>query len=179
MAIEQDASLEDFNQWLEATQETKPLEARWEKDFWRSRSGNYVDFVMILGLVVAVIFSFGAVLGAMNTMYTQVSARTREIGTLRAIGFKPRAILTSLTLESIVIALVAGVIGVGLAALLERVEFHLTSVQTLSEISYDFHLSPFIVVSAIGFSSLMGYAGGLLPAWRAARMPIVNAIRAD
>jgi ABC-type antimicrobial peptide transport system permease subunit len=173
------ASLSRLNTWMGSTKELESLEAVWEKSFWQSRSGDTIDFVMILGLVVAVIFSFGAVLGAMNTMYALVSARTREIGTLRAIGFKPRAILASLVLESVLLAVVAGGLGVAMAALLESVEFRLTTVKTLSEITYGFHLDALTVLSAFGFSVLMGYAGGLLPAWRAARMPVVNALRAD
>jgi putative ABC transport system permease protein len=129
--------------------------------------------------VVGLIFSFGAILGALNTMYAQVTARTRELGMLRAIGFKPRAILVSLVLESVILSVAAGLLGVLLAALLQNVSFQLSGLSTLTEITYGFHLSPRLALYGLGFAVLIGYAGGLLPALRAARMPIVNAVRAD
>jgi len=155
------------------------LLAKREVEYWRALSENYVGFVRLLGSVVTVIFSFGAILGALNTMYAQVAARTREIGTLRAIGFKPRAVLTSLLAESVLLALAAGSVGVLAASLLGRMTFQLTTVQTLSEITYGFHLSPVLALGCLGFAGLMGYAGGLLPAWRASRLPIVEAVRAN
>jgi len=142
-------------------------------------SENHVEFITLLGAVVGLTFSFGAILGALNTMYAQVTARTRELGTLRATGFKPRAILVSLVLESVILSLAAGVMGVLCAALLQNLSFQLSSVATLTEITYGFHLSPALALYGLGFAALIGYAGGLLPALRAARMPIVNAVRAD
>jgi putative ABC transport system permease protein len=155
------------------------LLAQREVDYWSALSEESVQFVTLLGATVGLIFSFGAILGALNTMYAQVSARTRELGTLRAIGFKPRAILVSLVLESVLLSLAAGLLGVLGASLLQNVTFELSMVQTLSEITYGFHLSPGVALASLGFAALMGYAGGLLPALRAARMPIVNAVRAD
>ena len=155
------------------------LVAKREAEYWRSLGGDYVEFVQLLGSVVGLIFSFGAILGAMNTMYGQVSARTRELGTLRAIGFKSRAILTSIVLESVLLAFVAGVIGVAAASVLGLFQFRLTTLSTLTEIVYGFHLSPWIALGCVGFAVFMGYAGGLLPALRASRMQIVDAIRAD
>jgi putative ABC transport system permease protein len=155
------------------------LSAKREVAHWKALSEDYVGFVRLLGAVVTVIFAFGAILGALNTMYAQVSVRTREIGTLRAIGFKPRAILVSLVGESVLLSLAAGVLGVLAASLLSRMTFELTTVQTLSEITYGFHLSPELALGCLCFAVLMGYAGGLLPALRAARMPIVDAVRAS
>jgi putative ABC transport system permease protein len=155
------------------------LGARWEAEYWESLGGNYVEFVQLLGSLVGLIFAFGAILGAMNTMYAQVVARTRELGTLRAIGFKPRAVLTSMVFESVVLALAAGGAGILAASLLAGTQFTLTTATTLTEIVYGFHLSPAIAVGSLGFASLIGYAGGLLPALRAARMPITDAVRAD
>ncbi|HTV17360.1 MAG TPA: ABC transporter permease [Polyangiaceae bacterium] len=164
---------------LASNPDTSAYVARREVDYWRSLSEQSVNFVRLLGAAVVVVFSFGAILGALNTMYAQVTARTRELGTLRAIGFKPRAILVSLVLESVLLSLAAGVLGVLGASLLENVTFELSTVQTLSEITYGFHLSPRLALASLGFAVLLGYAGGLLPALRAARMPIVNAVRAD
>lgn len=136
---------------LASNRETSDFVAKRETEYWRSLSRESVNFVRLLGAAVVVIFSFGAILGALNTMYAQVSARTREIGTLRAIGFEPRAILVSLVLESVLLSLAAGVLGVAGASLLGNVTFELNTVQTLSEITYGFHLSPrrhWIVVSS-------------------------------
>jgi putative ABC transport system permease protein len=150
-----------------------------EGEYWRSLGGKYVEFVQILGITLALLFSFGAVLGAMNTMYAQVAARTREIGTLRAIGFKPRAVLASVLAESMLLGLVAGMLGIAAASALSRIQFELTTAATLTEITYRFHLSPQIAFGCLLFAVLMGYAGGLLPALRASRMPIIDALRAD
>jgi putative ABC transport system permease protein len=155
------------------------LVAKREPVYWRSLSENYVEFVVLVGGVVGFIFAFGAVLGALNTTYAQVDARTRELGMLRAIGFKPRAILVSLLFESVLLALGAGAVGIAGASILGKATFTLTALATASEISYDFHLSPALALACLGFAALMGYAGGLLPALSAARMPIVDAVRAD
>jgi putative ABC transport system permease protein len=155
------------------------LQARREAEYWRSLGADYAEFVRILGGFVGLIFSFGAVLGAMNTMYSHVAARTRELGTLRAIGFKPRAILISLLTESLLIASLAGVLGVAAASLLQTVQFKMLTVKTLTEMVYRFHLSPALALACLGFAVLMGYAGGLLPAFRASQMRIVDALRAD
>jgi putative ABC transport system permease protein len=164
---------------LASDPELSGLDATRESTFWQSRSGKYVSFIKVLGAVVGAIFALGAVLGAMNTMYAQVSARTRELATLRAIGFKRRAVLTSIVLESALFGLGAGVLGVASAALLQVVEFRLTTDQTLAEITYSFHLTPGIALIGLSFAIVMGYAGGLLPAIAASRMSIIDAIRAD
>jgi putative ABC transport system permease protein len=171
--------LDDVSAALASDSNTSEWVAKREVEYWKALSENYVEFITLLGAVVGLIFSFGAILGALNTMYAQVTARTRELGTLRAIGFKPRAILVSLVLESVILSLAAGVMGVLCAALLQSVSFQLSSVATLAEITYGFHLSPTLALYGLGFAALIGYAGGLLPALRAARMPIVNAVRAD
>lgn len=179
LVLDAPASFDALNAALAANTAVPELRARREAAYWRALSEDYVGFVRLLGSAVTVIFSFGAILGALNTMYAQVSARTREIGTLRAIGFKPRAILVSLLGESMLLSLAAGSLGVLAASLLGTMTFELTTVQTLSEITYGFHISPQLALGCLGFAVLMGYAGGLLPALRAARMPIVEAVRAS
>ena len=168
---------------LEATLVTTPvlanLQVRREIEYWESLGQQYVDFVRLVGSLVGLIFALAAVLGAMNTMYAQVSARTRELGALRAIGFRPRAILASLVLESTLMGLIAGSIGIGVAGLLSGVDFELTSEKTLTEMTYAFHFSLPIALGGLLCAGMLGYAGGLLPALRAARMRIVDAVRAD
>jgi ABC-type antimicrobial peptide transport system permease subunit len=133
--------------------------------------------VTILGVTVALIFCAGAILGAMITMHGQVAARTRDIGTLRAIGFKQRAVLVSFVAESVLLALASGLAGIAAAAAAQGLRFSTMNWQTDSEVAFQFHLTPVIIVAALGVSLLLGYAGGVLPALRAARMPILFAFR--
>jgi putative ABC transport system permease protein len=153
------------------------LEAAGEIPYWSAQSEDFALFVTVLGVFFAVIVSLGAVLGAMITMYAQVAARTREIGTLRALGFKRRAVLVSFVLESVLLASLAGVIGLLAAAAMQRISLSTINSQTHSEITFRFHLTPAVVLVSLGFGVLMGYAGGLLPAVRAARRPIARASR--
>ncbi|MDB4971406.1 MAG: transporter permease [Myxococcales bacterium] len=153
------------------------LEAKSEVDYWASQSEQFSMFVQFLGIFVAVIFSFGAVLGAMITMYAQVAARTREIGTLRALGFRRRAVLVSFVAESVILAALAGGVGTAAASAMQLASFTTMNFQTFSEMSFRFHMSGGVVAAALGFAIVMGFAGGLLPAMRAARMPIVRATR--
>jgi putative ABC transport system permease protein len=166
---------------LKARLETDPmlstLEARGEVDYWASQSELFSKFVHYLGIFLAVIFSIGAVLGAMITMYAQVATRTREIGTLRALGFRRRAVLVSFVIESVILAVLAGVVGIAAASAAQLTSFTTMNWQTFSEVKFRFHMSGGIVVTALFFSFLMGFAGGLLPAMRAARMSIVRATR--
>ncbi len=153
------------------------LEIKSEPDYWAAQSEQFSKFVNFLGLFIAIIFSFAAVLGAMITMYAQVAARTREIGTLRAIGFQRRSVLVSFVIESVLLSLTAGALGLGVASLMQRLSFTTMNWQTFSEVTFRFYLSPTVIISSFLFAALIGYAGGLLPAVRAARMPIVRATR--
>jgi putative ABC transport system permease protein len=121
--------------------------------------------------------AIGAVFGAMNTMYAIVAARTREIGTLRALGFSRRAILFSFVVESVFLALVAGVIGCLLAFPMNGFSTGTGQTQSFSEIAFAFRITPAIVMVGMTFAVLIGFVGGLLPAWRGARMPITTALR--
>jgi ABC-type lipoprotein release transport system permease subunit len=166
---------------LKSRLETDPmlstLEAVGEVDYWAAQSEQFAKFVRFFGIFVAVIFSIGAVLGAMITMYAQVAARTKEIGTLRALGFRRRAVLVSFVVESVLLATGAGLVGLLFASLVQLVPFRTMNWQTFSEVSFRFHLSGSIVMASLAFSTIMGFAGGLLPAVRAARMSIVRATR--
>jgi putative ABC transport system permease protein len=119
----------------------------------------------------------GAIFGAMNTMYAIVIARTREIGTLRALGFSRRSILLAFVTESVFLALVGGVIGCLLAFPMNGVSTGTGRTQSFSEIAFAFRITPMIVLGGMAFAALMGFVGGLLPALRAARLPIVGALR--
>jgi len=118
------------------------------------------------------------VCGGMITMYAAVAARTVEIGTLRALGFSRGNILTAILIESLLIGLIGGLGGLGAASFLQFINISTTNWQTFSEIAFNFALSQGIIFKSLVFALGMGLIGGLLPALRAARMNIVNALRA-
>ena len=155
----------------------KSVEPRPEIEYWEAQSQAFSMFVKFLGIFVAVVFSLGAMLGAMIAMYGQVSARTREIGTLRALGFRRRAVLSSFVIESVLLATGSGAIGVAVASTFQLFHFSTMNFQTFSEVRFGFHMTPAIALGSLLFAAVMGYAGGVLPAIRAARMPIVQATR--
>lgn len=148
-----------------------------ETEYWKAQSEQFSRFVILLGMFVATIFSIGAVLGAMITMYAQVAARTREIGTLRALGFRRRAIVISFLLESVVLALVSGGLGLCIAALVQLASFSMVSYQSGAEVTFRFLLTSKVAAASLLFAGGLGYAGGLLPALRAAFLPISQAVR--
>ncbi len=134
-------------------------------------------FIQILGIFITAIFSVGAMIGAMITMYAAVANRTLEIGTLRALGFPRRSILAAFLSESLLLSLIGGLTGLGMASLLQTLTFSTTNFTTFSEISFRFALSPLIALESILFAVIMGFAGGFLPAARASRQPIIEALR--
>jgi putative ABC transport system permease protein len=154
------------------------LEAKRETQFYADQSEALAKFISYLGTTISVIFSIGAIIGAMITMYASVASRTSEIGTLRALGFSRAAILVAFLGEALLLGLVGGVVGLVAASLMQMVPISTTNFQTFAEIAFTFTLTPFIVVASLGFALVMGFVGGFLPAARAARMKIVEALRA-
>lgn len=130
-----------------------------------------------LGIFVAIIMGIGACFGGMNTMYASVAYRTREIGTLRALGFSKASILTSFVIESMILSLVGGVIGCLLALPVNGIATGTMNFRTFSEVAFSFRITPDLLLSALIFSLLLGFIGGLLPSRLAARMPITKALR--
>ena len=129
-------------------------------------------------MTLSVIFSIGAMIGAMITMYASVANRVAEIGTLRALGFKRRNILTAFLTESLLLSFVGGIIGLFFASLMQFISFSTTNFQTFSELAFGFTLNPEIIFKTLIFTLIMGFIGGFLPAVRAARMKIVDSLRA-
>ncbi|MBM3778134.1 MAG: ABC transporter permease [Acidimicrobiia bacterium] len=147
-----------------------------EQQYYEDQSGGVSGQLLGLAIFVAVVMGVGAVFGAMNTMYGIVAARTREIGTLRALGFSKAAILGAFLIESTVLALVGGVGGCLLALPADG----LTSAAggaNFAEVAFAFRITPPSLVLGMGLAVLMGVVGGLLPALRAARLPITQALR--
>jgi putative ABC transport system permease protein len=149
-----------------------------EKKFFEEQSEMMAMFIRILGLFITIIFSIGATIGAMITMYGSVANRTTEIGTMRALGFFRRSLLLAFMIESMALSLGGGLLGLGLASLLQFFTISTLNFGSFSELAFSFALSPSIIATSLGFSLLMGLLGGFLPAVRAARLDIIQALRA-
>jgi putative ABC transport system permease protein len=153
-------------------------EMKREQTFYSDQSKALSTFINVLGLTLSVIFSIGATIGAMITLYASVASRVGEIGTLRALGFRRGAVLLAFLLEALLLALVGGAIGLAAASLMQAVNLSTTNFTTFSEIAFRFKLTPEIAVQTLVFALAMGFVGGFVPAWRAARMKIVDCLRA-
>ena len=153
------------------------LDVKPEIDFYAEQSEGLATFIRILGLSLSVIFSIGAVVGAMITMFAAVAQRTAEIGTLRALGFRRSAVLVAFLGEALLLALVGGVLGLAAASAMQVVNISTMNFQTFSELAFQFRLTPEIALRTLLFALAMGFVGGFVPAWRAARMKIVDCLR--
>lgn len=153
------------------------LEAKREPRYYLDQSEAMTKFLNILGMTLTVIFSLGAIIGAMITMYASVANRVGEIGTLRALGFQRTSILASFLAEALLLGLIGGIVGVFLASFMQLITISTMNWQTFSELAFSFRLTFATVLESIGFSLIMGLAGGLVPALRASRMNIVDALR--
>jgi putative ABC transport system permease protein len=154
------------------------LKAQAESEYWASQATALATFIRVLGLFVSFVFSLGAVLGAMITMYAQVASRLAELGMLRAVGFRRRGVLASIMAESALLGTAGGVLGAGAAFAMRWVEIRTLNFQTFAEVSFGFAPTPGILLAALLFGAGMGLLGGLLPALRAARLSILDALRA-
>ncbi len=153
------------------------LEAKREMVFYAEQSEALATFIRLLGLALSIIFSIGAVVGAMITMFAAVASRVGEIGTLRALGFRRTAVLSAFLGESLLLSLVGGLMGLAAAAFMQTVNISTVNFQTFSELAFQFTLTPRIAAQSIAFALAMGLVGGFVPAWRAARMKIVDCLR--
>jgi putative ABC transport system permease protein len=148
-----------------------------ERTYYANQAGPIAKALMGLAAFVAIVMGIGAVFGAMNTMYGIVASRTREVGTLRALGFSRFSILISFLLESVLLALVGGLLGCLLALPMNGFTGATGNTASFSELAFAFRITPPTLISGVIFAGLMGLFGGLLPAFRAARMPITTALR--
>ncbi len=154
------------------------LEAKRETRFYADQSEALSKFISYLGTTISVIFSIGAIIGAMITMYASVASRTGEIGTLRALGFSRTSILAAFLVEALLLGLIGGVVGLVAASAMQAVSISTMNFQTFAELAFSFTLTPRIIVASLAFALAMGFVGGFLPAARAARLRIVDALRA-
>ncbi|MDQ3269107.1 MAG: ABC transporter permease [Pseudomonadota bacterium] len=150
-----------------------------EQDYFSAQSETLTFLIRLLTNVITAIMAFGALFGALNTMYSAVSARTREIGTLRALGFGRVPVIASVMAEALVLAVAGGLIGAVLAYLL----FNGYAVSTLSpssftQVAFNFAVTPALIAQGLVWALAIGFLGGLMPALRAARLPVTEALRA-
>jgi len=155
------------------------LEALRETRYYEKQSEMMAKFLRILGITLTVIFSLGAIIGAMVTMYAAVANRTSEIGTMRALGFQRRSILMAFLIESLLLGFIGGAAGLFFASFLQLYTVSTLNFQTFSELAFSFSLTFEITYKAMAFSLIMGFVGGVLPAVRASRMNIVESLRAS
>src|SRR4030042_131550 len=169
-------------QRVESRMENDPrltLEVKRETKYYADQSEMMAKFLRILGISLTIIFSLGAIIGAMITMYSAVANRIFEIGTMRALGFQRSSILVAFLLESLLLGIIGGIIGLFLASFLQLYTVSTMNWQTFSELAFNFTMTLEIFYKAMTFALIMGFIGGLLPAVRASRMNIVDALRAS
>jgi len=169
----------DFAAFKESLEKDPKLQVdvKTERQYYSDQTGFLGQLIQILGVLITAIMSLGAVLGAANTMYAAVGSRAREVATLRALGFGCGAVLVSFMVESLIISAAGGILGCVLALPINGMTTSTTNWDTFSELSFAFRLTPAILWWGFFFALVMGTAGGLLPALRAARMPITSGLR--
>lgn len=175
--LESPESIETLRQVLEEDPRIDP-DVMTERDYYSSQSRGLVQFIKLIGYPLTILMAIGAIFGALNSMYSSVSVRGKEIATLRALGFGPTAVLVSTVVESILLALAGGLLG----GLLAYVVFNGFQVSTLngvsfSQVVFNFAVTPELLIQGLKAALLIGAVGGLFPAIRAARLPVAQALR--
>jgi putative ABC transport system permease protein len=153
------------------------VSVRDEQDFYASQSGMLSQVLEGMGILISVIMSVGAIFGAVNTMYASVASRSAEIGVMLTLGFKPRSVLASFLAEAAVIAFIGGLLGCLFALPINGLTTSTTNWQSFSEVAFAFRVTPRLLLDGLIFAVVMGVLGGFFPALRAARMPVVQALR--
>jgi putative ABC transport system permease protein len=154
-----------------------PLRADFEVKYYSEQTATALP-IKILGNFLATAMSIGAIFAAMNTMYASVGARTREIGTLRVLGYRRRTILASFIIEGAILAAIGGALGCALSLPMHGYSTGTISFNTFSEVVFQFRITPWLATRGMLFSILVGVAGSLLPAIRASRLPVIAALKA-
>ena len=153
-----------------------PLQAAPEVDYYASQTGTAVP-IKWMGKFLAIAMSIGAIFSAMNTMYASVGARTREVGTLRVLGFRRRTVLLSFIIEGALLALLGGILGCIMAFYVNGKTTGTLNFSSFSEVVFEFRITPGLVLHGLIFSVIVGVIGSLLPAIRAARLPVIASLK--
>jgi putative ABC transport system permease protein len=172
-----DASAFDAFKAALASDPRLKVDAKTTRAYYSDQSSRLTRFINILGITIGSIMAIGAVFGALNTMYAAVAARTREIATLRAIGFRGTPVIVSVLLETMLLGLLGGVIGAGLAWLIFDHYTASTLGQNFSQVVFAFEVSPALLWTGLKWALVIGFIGGLFPALRAARQPVTAGLR--
>ena len=175
--LESPDHFETFNDAL-TTDPRLNIKAISKPDYWTDQASATTTFIQGFGLLIGGLMGFGAIFGALNTMYTAVSTRTREIGTLRALGFSAGPVVISVLVEAMLLALVGGLVGCGLAYTFFN-DFRAATLnfQTFSQIAFAFAVTPALLAGGLIYALVMGFVGGFFPAVRAAWLPVASALR--
>ena len=175
--LDSPASFDTFKNWL-TTNPQLNVQVRRENDYYGAQSTTMTSLIRGIGYIIAALMGIGAVFGAILTMYTAVASRTREIATLRALGFNTTSVLVSVLTESMALAVIGGLAG-GVAAYLGFNGFQTSTMnfQTFSQVAFAFAVTPSLLIQGLSYALVMGLVGGLFPAIRAARLPISSALR--
>jgi putative ABC transport system permease protein len=171
------ASFDSFRDWLTSNPQLN-VAVRRERDYYAQQSEGITSLIRTVGMAIAALMAIGAIFGAVLTMYTAVATRAREIATLRALGFNAAAVLVSVLSESMVLAAGGGLIG-GLVAWLGFNGYQTSTMnfQSFSQVAFAFRVTPALLLVGLAWSLAMGLIGGILPAVRAARLPVARALR--
>lgn len=175
--ISDNANIEQLKAMFAGDKRLNQYEPENERKYFEKQSEAMRLFIQVLGITITVIFSVGAMIGAMITMYAAVANRTTEIGTLRALGFQRMSILIAFLVESLITAFIGGFIGIGLASILQFYSISTLNFGSFSELSFSFALTSNVIQGALTFTGIMGFIGGFLPAVKASRMSILSALR--
>jgi putative ABC transport system permease protein len=175
--LDSTASFDTFRDWLTANPQLN-VQVRRETEYYAQQSRALSGLIRTIGFGIAALMGIGAVFGAVLTMYTAVSTRSREIATLRALGFNTTSVVVSVLAESLALAAIGGVIGgVGAYLAFNGYQTSTMNFQTFSQVAFAFQVTPGLLVMGLVYALVMGLIGGLLPAVRAARLPIPTALR--
>jgi len=170
------AAFDEAKRSLEGDQRLT-VQVQRESEFYAAQSGMLTRIMTVLAVMITSIMAVGAVFGAINTMYAAVSSRTSEIAVLLTLGFKPRSILASFLTESAAIAAIGGIAGGLLALPINGIVTSTTNWASFSEVAFAFRVTPGLLLGGFVFAVVMGLVGGFFPAWRAARLRVVQALR--
>jgi putative ABC transport system permease protein len=177
LKLESPESIAKVSRWLDADPRLDAT-VRSEREFYADQSRILVKMIRYVGTTIAVLMGIGAVFAALNTMYSAVSSRTREIATLRALGFGATPVVTSVLLESVVLGLIGGLLGGTMVYLgLNGYQASTLNWASFSQVTFAFTVTPALLVTGLAYSLILGVVGGLLPALRAARLPVTTGLR--